>query len=88
MNVDRRILSHALCVFGCYPTDRAARDRMARSLGARMVMDDVLACCEQSNAENLCEAVEAMSEQIARIADFIAEGREGDLIAQAKEGAR
>lgn len=74
MNVDRRILSHALCVFNCYPADTVARARMARSLAVRMVMDDVRACCEQSNAENLCEAVEAMADQISRIADYIAEG--------------
>lgn len=76
MNVDRRILSHALCVFGCYPVDAVARNRMARSLAVRMVHDDVLACCEQSNAEDLCEAVEAMADQIIRIADYIADGEE------------
>ena len=75
MNVDRRILSHALCVYGCYPSDTVARARMSRSLAVRMVHDDVLACCEQSNAENLCEAVEAMADQISRIADYIADGK-------------
>jgi len=48
---------------------------MSRSLAVRMVHDDVLACCEQSNAENLCEAVEAMADQISRIADYIADGK-------------
>lgn len=85
MNVDRRILSHALCVYGCHPVDAVARNRMARSLAVRMVHDDVLACCEQSNAEGLCEAVESMADQISRIANYIAEGRQGDLTAQAKE---